>query len=301
MKASKRILITGASGLVGSRLTSLLLAKGYEVAHLSRSKSGSVPTYVWDVNRQTIDKEALKDVHTIVHLAGANVADKRWTEKRKKEIIDSRVKSTALLFNELKSGHHSVENFISASAVGYYGFKDPDKVFREENPAGDDFLAQVTKLWEHAVDKISMLNIRIVKLRIGVVLAKEGGALQAMAKPIRLLAGSPLGSGNQYMSWIHIDDLCGMFMHAIETPALSGAVNAVAPGPVTNRELTKAIANELHKPLILPAVPAFALRLMLGEMASIVTEGSQVSNNKISASGYQYKFDNLKKALKDLL
>jgi uncharacterized protein len=301
MKASKRILITGASGLVGSRLTSLLLANGYQVAHLSRSKKGSVPTYVWDVDKQTIDNNALNGVDTIIHLAGANVAEKRWTESRKKEIIDSRVKSTELLFNELKSGNHAVKNFISASAIGYYGFQDPDKVFTEENPAGEDFLAQVTKMWEEVVDKISALQVRVVKVRIGVVLAKEGGALQSMAKPIKFLAGAPLGSGDQYVSWIHIDDLCGMFMHAIETPGLSGAINAVAPKPVTNRELTRAIAKYLHKPLILPSVPAFALRLALGEMASIVTKGSKISNQKISASGYRYKFDNLNQALKDLL
>jgi uncharacterized protein len=301
METSKRILITGASGLVGSRLTQMLLQKGYEVWHLSRSKEGKVPTFQWDVNRQTINEKAFEGVEAIIHLAGASVADKRWTAKRKQEILESRVKSTQLLFKELGSRNHSVKHFISASAVGYYGFENEGKIFGENDAAGNDFLAQVTKQWEHEVEKIASLGIRVARMRIGVVLARGGGALAPIAKTVKYNIGSPLGSGKQYISWVHLDDVCGIFIHTLESPSLSGPVNTVAPGPVTNKELTRAIADHLGKPMFLPAVPEFVLKIVLGEMADIVTRGSKVSPEKIMRSGYRFKFDNLDAALTDLL
>ena len=180
----KKILITGASGLVGKRLTELLLQKGYQVSHLGRSKKGgSVPSFLWDVEKEVIDSAALADVDTVIHLAGAGVADKRWTSKRKSEILESRTKSTALLFDALKREKHQITTFISASAVGYYGFGLSDEVFTEESKPGSDFLAQVTRQWEEEVDKITLLGIRVVKLRIGIVLSEKGGALAEMAKP----------------------------------------------------------------------------------------------------------------------
>ncbi len=299
---AKKILITGASGLVGSRLTALLLQKGYQVSHLGRAKkSGAVPSFVWDVENGTIDSAAFEGVNTIIHLAGAGVADRRWTAERKKEILDSRTQSTQLLFEFLKSNRHSVRSFISASAIGIYGFVNHEKVFAEESAPANDYLAQVVKQWEASVDQINSLGVRVAKLRIGIVLSDKGGALTEMARPIRLGIGSPLGSGDQYISWIHLDDLCEMFIKAVEDETLSGAYNAVGPRWHTNRELTKAIAKVLKRPLLLPPVPAFVLKIIVGEMADIVLGGSKVSSKKIEATGFKFKFTDLEEALKDLL
>lgn len=298
----KKILITGASGLVGSRLTLLLLQKGYRVSHLGRQKkSGTVESYTWDVAKGTIDPAALHEVDAIIHLAGAGVAEKRWTEKRKKEIIESRTKSSALLQKALQENTHTVKTVVSASAIGYYGFANPEQVFTEQSPAGTDFMAQVTRQWEEAVDKINSPAIRVVKLRIGIVLSDEGGALAELAKPVRYGFGAPLGSGEQDVSWIHLDDLCAMFIHAIEKNDMHGAYNAASGQWVTNRAMTKAIAKALDKPLWLPAVPAFALKIALGEMAAVVLAGSKVSADKIKSTGFEFQYINLDAALKNLL
>jgi uncharacterized protein len=301
MKPSKRILITGASGLLGTRLTSLLEERGHEVLHLSRSRGrGKQKTFLWDVTKQTIEDGAFDGVDVIVHLAGAAVVEKRWSAARKKEIIDSRVQSTALLYKELKSRRHNVQAFVSASAIGYYGFTSPE-TFTESGSPGTDFLAQVTALWEQEADKIAGLNIRLVKMRIGVVLAKNGGALKPIADTVRWNIGAPLGSGNQFISWVHEDDICLMFVHAIENQEMRGPYNGVAPQPVTNRDLTKAVASVLNKPLILPNVPAFALKIALGEMSAIVVNGSKVSADKIINAGYTFRYPILQDALENLL
>ena len=298
----KKILITGASGLVGQRLTELLLQKGYQVSHLGRSESGgTIPSFVWDVEKGFIDSRAMNDVHTIIHLAGAGVADKRWTATRKKEILESRTESTDLLFETLKNEKNSVTTVISASAIGYYGFGWSDEVFTEESKSGSDFLAQVTKQWEEKVDKISSIGIRVVKLRIGIVLSEKGGALVEMAKPIKLGVGSPLGTGKQYLTWIHLDDLCEMFIKTAEDEMMSGSYNAVGSEWVTNAEMTKAIAKVLKKPLWLPPVPGIALKVILGEMAYLVINGSKISSTKIQKTGFKFKFVWLEEALKDLL
>ena len=298
----KKILITGASGLVGQRLTELLLQKGYQVSHVGRSKrGGTVPSFVWDVESGFIDSKALNDVHTIIHLAGAGVADKRWTATRKKEILESRTKSTVLLFETLKNEKNSVTTVISASAIGFYGFGWSDEVFTEESKPGSDFLAQVTKQWEEKVDKISSIGIRVVKLRIGIVLSEKGGALAEMAKPIKLGVGSPLGTGKQYLTWIHLDDLCEMFIKAAEDLSMKGPYNAVGPEWVTNAKMTHAIANVLNRPLWLPSIPGFALKIILGEMADLVINGSKISSAKIQKTGFKFKFIKLEEALKDLL
>ncbi len=298
---SKKILITGASGLVGSRLTELLLQKGYQVSHLGRSKkSGQVPSFVWDVNKGEFDTEALTGVDTIIHLAGAGVAEKRWTESRKKEILESRTKSSALLCKTLASTNHSVKAVISASAIGYYGFGFDDEVFAEDNKSGSDYLAQVTKQWEEAVSQLESLQLRVVKLRIGIVLSDKGGALVEMVKPIRMGAGAPLGSGEQYLSWIHLDDLCAMFIKAAEDETMKGAYNAVTGDWVTNSALTKMIAKILKKPLWLPNIPVFMMKIIVGEMAAIVVNGSKVSGDKIKKTGFKFRYSNLEEALESL-
>jgi uncharacterized protein len=298
---SKKILITGASGLIGSRLTELLLQKGYQVSHLGRSKkSGPVPSFVWDVESGKMDTEALAGVDTIIHLAGAGVADKRWTEARKKEILESRTKSSTLLYTTLASVNHSVKAVVSASAIGYYGFSFEEEIFTEESSPGIDYLAQVTKQWEESVDQISSLNLRVVKLRIGILLSDQGGALVEMAKPIRLGVGAPLGTGKQYLSWIHIEDLCAMFVKAMEDDTLKGAYNAVSGEWITNFEMTKLIAKILKRPILLPNVPAFVMKILIGEMAVIVVNGSKVSADRIKKTGFQFSYSNLEEALESI-
>lgn len=293
------VLITGASGLVGTRLTQLLLERGHEVSHLGRSKkTGSIKSFVWDVNAGTIDPEALKNIDVVVHLAGAGIADERWTKKRKQEILESRTKSTALLVQKLNESNNSVQALVSGSAIGYYGMTLDAKEFTEASQPGTGFLADVVTAWEAEADQVK--NIRLVKIRTGVVLSKNDGALTEIAKPVRFGIGAPLGTGDQYVSWIHLDDLCGIFIKAIEDESMQGPYNATT-GAVTNRELTKAIAKTLHKPLWLPAVPGFALKIFLGELADLVLYGSNVSSDKIRQAGFTFKFDTLEKALSNLL
>jgi uncharacterized protein (TIGR01777 family) len=297
----KKILITGASGLIGSSLTKSLIARGHSVAHLGRSKkSDHVSTFLWDPMKGVIDVNALEQIDTIVHLAGAGVAEKRWTHSRKKEILESRTKSTDLLYQTLKNNRHNIQAFISASAIGFYGFGGNDKIFTEDDKPGSDFLAQVTDQWENEVTKIIDLGLRVVKVRIGIVLSEKGGALKEMVKPIKLGLGSPLGTGKQFMSWIHIEDLCDMFVKAVEDETMNGSYNATTTW-CTNEEMTKALANILKRPLWLPPVPSFFLKVILGEMADIVLKGSKVSSEKIRQAGYRYKFPDLNEALKNLL
>lgn len=297
---SKKILITGASGLVGSQLTELLLQKGYQVVHVGRTKrAGKTPTFVWDVNAGTFDAQALDGVDAIINLAGAGVADKRWTDSRKRELLESRTKSLALLYKTLSTTNHKVTAVISASAIGYYGFMG-DEVFTEDSKPGTDFLATLTKQWEVEADKLAGLGIRVVKLRIGIVLSDKGGALTEMAKPVRMFVGSPLGSGKQNLSWIHIEDLCAMFLKAVIDETLRGVFNAVSGNWVSNKEITKTIGKVLNRPVWPVHVPAFVLKLMLGEMANIVLQGSKVTADKIKQTGFEFKYTTLEAALKSL-
>lgn len=298
-----KILITGASGLIGTRLTELLVQRGHEVSHLGRRKhgNGKIKSYTWNIDQHHIDPEALHGKDVIIHLAGAGIADKPWTENRKREILESRTNSSRLLFDELKKGNHSIKSFISSSAIGYYGFGDKEEVFTEDSHPGNDFLATVTQHWEREVDTIATLGIRLVKVRTGIVLSDKGGPLMEIVKPVKFFVGAPLGSGKQFMSWIHLDDQCGIFIKSVEDQAMSGAYNGVAPTPITNRDLTVSIAKALRKPLILPAIPAFVLRLLLGEMADLVLRGSKVSAQKILQTGYHFKFENIDDAVRDLL
>ncbi len=297
-----RVLITGGSGLIGTQLTDLLLQRGHEVVHLTRSKHESkVKVYVWNIEQQQIDRQALEGVDTIIHLAGAGVADKPWTEKRKKEILETRTKSTRLLYDELRNSDHQVKTFLCASGIGYYGSKCGDHSVTEGSSPGNDFLANVSKGWENEADMISTLGIRVVKIRTGLVLSAKGGALEPLARTVKFYVGAPLGSGKQYMSWVHIHDHCSIFIQALESVQWKGAYNSVAPQPVTNAMFTKALAKVLKKPLLLPRVPAFVLKLILGEMAAMVLDGCKISSSKVIAAGYDFKFPDLEGALHDLL
>jgi uncharacterized protein len=302
MDKPKNILITGATGLIGTRLTELLTERGHQVFHLSRSrKSSAIKSFQWDIQRQTLDPASLEVTDVIIHLAGAPVSEKRWTKKRMDEIIESRTASTQLLFHSLKQSKSSVKTFISASGINYYGYGDSKTIFTEDSAPANDFLAKVTRQWEEEAERVSELGIRVVRVRIGVVLSDRGGALKELARPVKWLAGAALGSGDQVLSWIHIDDLCGIIMKAIDDDSIRGAYNAVAPNPVSNREMMKAIAKVLHKPLFLPDVPSFLLKIILGGMAEMVVRGINVSGAKIREAGYAFRYSKLKDALRDLL
>lgn len=296
-----KILITGGSGLVGSHLSSLLSQKGHQISHLSRtvSPTSKYPTYHWDISEMKMDERALDGVDYIVHLAGAGVAEGRWTPQRKQEIIDSRVESIRLLHQYASKMEVPLKSFVSASAIGYYGSDTGQQVMHEESPSGTDFLARVVQQWEAEADTFGAM-CRVAKVRVGVVLANEGGAMMEILKPIQLYAGAPLGTGHQQVSWIHIHDLVEIFRFVIENE-LTGTYNATAPNPVTNEVLTEVLAREVGKPLILPRVPAFAMKLLLGEMAQIVLGGSHVSPALIQQKGFKFAFAQLEDAVKDLI
>ncbi|MDQ3111408.1 MAG: TIGR01777 family oxidoreductase [Bacteroidota bacterium] len=297
------ILITGASGLIGTHLTDFLTKQGHEVAHLGREKSSgnSIRQFVWDPANGTIENGAVAWADAIVHLAGANVAEGRWTEKRKEEIIESRVKGAQLLAATIRKENAKAKVFVSAAAVGFYGMITSEIIFKEIDPPASDFFGMVCLKWENSADLVEETGLRTVKLRIGVVLAKDGGALPKLAGPVKWFAGSPLGSGKQWMPWIHIDDLCALFLKAIEDGRMNGPYNAAASQHVTNKEFVKTIGKVLHRPVFLPPVPKFALKLFLGEMSGIVTEGSRVSNQKLLNAGFHFQHTQLEEALNDLL
>jgi uncharacterized protein (TIGR01777 family) len=294
----KNILITGGSGLVGKKITQLLESEGFSVAWLSRDpKKYTQKSFAWDIDKNTIDKAAIEWANGIIHLAGEGVAEKRWTAERKTAILESRTQSTALLFKAIQNASNKPEAFISASAVGFYGFDTGDKTVNEDEKPGSDFLAQVVVAWENEVKKIVDLGLRTVLLRIGIVLDKDGGALKEMMKPP---IAAPLGSGNQWMSWIEIDDLARMFSFAIKNENISGTYNAVGPHPATNEQLTKAAAKHAGKPFIGLGVPGFGLKLILGEMAMMVLGGNKVSSKKIQAAGFEFKYSELDEAMRKI-
>jgi hypothetical protein len=299
-----KILITGATGLVGSRISQFLINRGHKVnfltTRLSKTKnSKNVKGFFWNPKSGEIDKNCLEGVSTIINLAGASVA-KRWTASHKASILNSRLDTLNLLHSTLeKSAGHKVEQLISASAIGVYphSFK---KLYEEsETTLNDGFLGDVVQQWEKYADKFETLGLRVAKIRIGIVLSKNGGALEKMAKPIKSYVGAPLGSGKQWQSWIHIDDLADLFLF-INEKKLAGVYNGVAPNPVTNSRLTKDIARKLRKPILLPPVPGFMLKLILGEMARIVLSSQKVSSEKIENEGFRFEFKDVYDALSDI-
>lgn len=297
---AKSILITGGTGLVGTHLSKHLISKGYEVKHLSREpgKNPNIKTYLWDVEKGTIDKESIKDVDAIIHLAGAGIADKRWTESRKNLIIKSRTDSIKLIYQLLKTEEHQVKHIISASGIGYYSDRGNEILTENSNP-NSDFLAQSCILWENAVEEGKDLNLKITKFRTGVILDKNKGALPKLSMPVKLFVGSPLGNGKQWLSWIHIEDVINMYTFAIEQET-TGVFNMAAPKPVRNKEFVKTLAEVLDKPLWAPAVPEFVLKVILGEMSKAVIGSTYASADKIKNSGFTFKFPELRAALQDL-
>jgi uncharacterized protein (TIGR01777 family) len=296
-----KILITGGTGMIGQRLAELLLDHGHEVALLTRepSKSSHYRLFGWDPAAGTIDPAALPFADCVVNLAGSNVADGKWTDSRKHDILRSRLDGLELLHRELaKPGHH-VRTLLSASAIGIYGDRG-DELLYENSPTAapaDDFLADVVLQWEAAARAIAVPGLRVVLPRIGIVLSPGGGALVPIAKTVRYGAGAPLGSGRQYMSWIHLDDMCRLLGQMLQDELWQGEYNAVAPNPVTNQEFTETLAQVMHRPLVLPKVPAFGLKLAMGEMSEIVLGSQRVSADKVLSQGFQFEYPTLRAAL----
>ena len=304
------VMITGGTGMIGTALTKSLLEKGYHIIVITRGKENKHPgpgniEYVnWDIEKQEIDKAAIAKADYIIHLAGAGVADRRWTKKRKQEIVNSRVKGGELLAKALEEYPNHVKAVITASAIGWYG---PDPVipnphpFNEIDPSSNDFLGSTCRLWEQSLEPVKASGIRLVKIRTGIVLSKKGDVLGEFRKPLRFGIATILGNGRQVMSWIHLDDLVRVYITAIENEKFHGAYNAVAPHPVNNKELVITLAKKRKGSYFVPVyVPSFALRLVLGEMSIEVLKSATVSADKIRAAGFIFQFPTIEAALNNL-
>jgi len=293
----KSVLISGASGLIGQQLSKRLKAEGYEVRMLSRKKSN--PYFYWDPAKQEIDEKAFENLDAIIHLAGAAIS-KKWTNSYKKELYESRVNAAEFLFEKAKKLNTTIKTFITASGVNYYGTETTDKVFDEKDPHADDFLGNLCFDLEKSAKKFESMGARVCAVRTAAVLSTDGG----MLKELRPLANknllSPLGFGKQIVPWIHIDDLVNLYVYLLENKNLSGAYNAVGTQIITNRDFSYALAENLNKKIILPAVPGFVLKIVLGEMSAILLQGSAVSNSKIKNEGFEFQFEEIEAAFQDL-
>lgn len=303
------ILITGGTGLIGSNLVSMLLDNKHSVTILTRKIPVTPPRAdiqyaIWDIKKQTIDPRALNQADYIIHLAGAGVADKRWTKARKQEIIDSRVQSCKLIVKALEETPNQVKAVISSSAIGWYGADDPSSGkdgFEENDPADTSYLGATCQAWEAGVTPVTSLGKRLVILRTGIVLSRDGGAYAEFVKPLKAGLAAILANGKQVISWIHIHDICRMYLFAIENANLSGVFNAVAPYPVTNKELTLQLAKIKRGKVFIPIhVPSFVLHIVMGEMSIEVLKSATVSSKKIQAAGYQFAYSNITSALEAL-
>ena len=300
----QRVLITGATGLVGQEIVKQCHDQNIAVNYLSTSKAkledkANYKGFYWNLSTGEIDVNCFKDVDVIINLAGATIAQ-RWTKANKEVILNSRVEALQLLFNTIKAENISIKQLVSASAIGIY----PDSLthyYEEDFKDFDDrFLAKVVTSWENEADQFKSLNIKVSKIRIGIVLSEKGGALPQLVKPIRWFVGSALGSGNQWQSWIHIEDIAAIFMYVVKN-TIEGTFNGVAPNAMTQKDMVKSIAKVVKRPILLPAVPSFVLKLVLGEMSALVLESQRVSSKKIEDLGFNFKYYQLQPALEDVL
>ncbi len=300
----QNVLISGGTGLIGKALSKHLLSKGYSVTVLTRKKPsspGNVQYALWDVPNKKIDREAVEKADFIIHLAGAGVVDKKWTDDYKKEIVESRTHSSALIVSALTQYPNHVKAVVSASAIGWYGADKNAAPFIETDPAATDFLGEVCRLWEQSIEPVEQLAKRLVKLRTGIVLSNDGGALEEFKKPAQFGIAGILGNGKQVVSWIHVDDLCRMYIEAIENQHLSGSYNAVAPNPVTNEKLTLTLAKKMKGRFFIPLpVPAFVLKIMMGSRSIEVLKSTTVSSKKIEKTGFNFLYPEIDGALKEL-
>lgn len=309
------VLISGGTGFIGSTLTNLLLQKGYKVIILTRNLKKAIDrqapderlTYArWNFEEQSIDRDAIEKADYIVHLAGEGVADKRWTAKRKKQIVQSRIQSSGLVVKALKEIPNHVKAVISASGIGWYGPDKPkDKTprpFIESDPADPSFLGEACKWWEESIQPVSSLALRLVKFRFGIVMGTKGGAFPEFARPLKFGIAGILGSGKQVLSWIHIDDLCRLLLFAIENENIEGVYNAVSPVPVTNKQFTLQLAQRMRGKTFIPIhVPAWALKTALGEMSIEVLKSTTVSSGKLQQTGFQFVYPHIDAALNELV
>jgi len=301
---TKKVLITGATGMIGNEIVKICHRQNIAVHYLTHSKDKlsteeNYKGFYWNPDEKEIDIRCFEGVDTIINMVGATIS-KRWTNSYKKVIISSRTETAQLLKETINQHKFPIKHIVSASAVGVY----PDSLtnYYEEDYAGvsDSFLGEVVEKWEAAVDEFKTLGITVAKIRIGLVLSHKGGALPEMVKPIKYGAGAAFGSGDQWQSWIHIKDLARLFVFAVQKD-LEGVYNAVSPNPVTNTEVTKTVAKVLDKPLFLPNIPEFAMKVLLGEMHILLFESQRVSSKKIQSEGFVFKFIHLEAALQDLL
>lgn len=295
------ILITGGNGLVGKPLTQALLDQGHQVSHLSRqpSRIPQVRTYGWDVLTGQIDARCLDGVDTIIHLAGADIAAEPWTAERKYELVSSRTESIRLLYRLMSQRTHSVHSVISASGIVYYGDRGDEELTEQSGPA-TDFLADCTRKWEAAVDEGKALHLRVVKFRTGVVLTKAGGALPALAQPVKAGYGAPIGTGRQWVSWIHLQDVVGLYVMAVTNSSLEGVFNQTAPQPVTNWQLVNALAQQFHQSLWMPATPRFLLKMIMGERSSFVLSSINATPSAFLQEHYRYAYPTIQEALSSI-
>ncbi|MFK7936779.1 MAG: TIGR01777 family oxidoreductase [Saprospiraceae bacterium] len=300
----QNVLIGGGSGLVGKRLSELLTERGYQVSILSRSKKKDLPysVYVWDTKRDYIEPSAVENADYVINLAGAGIADALWTKSRKRLIINSRLETTGLLKKAIQDAKTPPKAFIAASAIGYYGNRGDELLTEKSAPGKSGFLAETTTQWEDAIMEIAEeTDVRTVALRTGIVLSTQGGAMEKMLLSFKLRTGAYFGDGSQWYSWIHIDDLCQMFIHAIENENMEGVYNAVAPNPSTNKDLTYELKDALDIAALVVSAPKFALKMGMGEMSHVVLDSAKVSSAKIEDVGFEFGFSELSPALEDLL
>lgn len=296
------VLITGGSGMIGTNITSVLLSEGYNVTHLSRLEKpgGDVKVYSWDPGKGILDPAVFTGIDHVIHLAGANIGEKRWTDNRKKELRESRIDSANLIHKVLKENNLKIKTFISASGISYYGTQTSERIYREDDPPAGDFLGNLCREWEEAADRFASEGIRTVKIRTAVTLEKNDLALKRMTFPAKFGFIGMTGNGKQYMPWIHNQDICGIYLKALMDEKMSGAYNAVAPEHASHEEFMRTLAKVLRKPFLPIPAPALALKIVYGEMAGIVLEGSRVSSEKIINAGYRFRFGCLDKALGDI-
>lgn len=301
-----KVLITGGTGFVGKALVRKLISKGYEVNLLTRDPrkvesifGESVKGYHWDVSAELIDTDSLKDISIIFHLAGESIADGRWTDSKKRRILESRINSTQLLLKTIDENNFKVDTIVSSAAIGIYGDR-AQEILSESSSYGDDYLSNVCLKWEAEVCKAEGLGIRFISLRTGIVLEKDGGALMKMLFPFKMGVGGNLASGKQYMSWIHREDLVEMFLWAAENKDAHGSYNAVSPEPVTNAVFTKTLGNVLNRPTLFP-VPSFILKAIFGEMSSILLDSQRVIPQRFIDRGFKFKYNKLESALSAIL
>ncbi len=298
-----RLLITGATGMIGRSIVKQCLKRDYQVHFLTTdveklNNFQGCRGFHWNPQKMEIDKDCLTGVDKIIHLAGAPIS-KRWTKTYKKQIVKSRVDTAQLLFDTLVKEKHQVSHFISASAIGIYP-SSPDRLYDEDSPeVADDFLGRVVQDWEAAADQFKALDMAVAKIRIGLVLSQEGGFLKAIKTPISIFAGSCLGSGQQWQSWIHLKDLVSLFLFVAENNQV-GVFNAVAPHPVKQKKIIKQVAHHLQRPVLLPPIPGVFLRMILGEMAVMVLSSQLIRSKRLDEKGFYFKYHHLSNALKDL-